>query len=93
MKVDHILALARVKIKEKEKEKLEKEFSAILNFVEKLKEVNIQNVKPMSYPMNLQNVFRDDKLSKEDDLEGGVDKLLKLAPSVENRRIRVKQVL
>jgi len=65
MKIDHILKLSRLKVKGKEKKELEKEFSSILNFVKKLKELEVKNVKPMTYPIELKNILREDEIFQE----------------------------
>lgn len=94
MSIDHILKLARIEIGKKEKKDLKKEFSLILNFVNKLKEVDIRNVKPMAYPINLKNVMREDTLPPAlPKKEKMGEKLLKLAPKIKNQYIKVKEVL
>lgn len=93
MKIDHILSLAKLKIKGREKQELEKEFSSILNFVESLRELDIQNVKPMSYPTEIKNVFREDKTSKTPANHQQAKKLLDSAPETQGKYIKVRQIL
>lgn len=60
--IDHISRLAKIKLSQKEKKELEKEFSLILKFVEKIKEVKIKkDVKPLRHIAPLKNVLREDK--------------------------------
>jgi len=93
MKIDHILTLARLEIKGKEKKELEKEFSSILDFVKKLQELDVHNVKPMTYPTELKNILREDKTSQAIAPSRQAQKLLDLAPTVKGRYVKVKQVL
>ena len=93
MKIDHILSLARLKIKNKEKKELEKEFILILDFIKKLQELNTKDVKPMSYPTELKNIFREDKISLPSKDKQEAKRLLDSAPVRKNRYIKVKQIL
>jgi len=92
MKIDYILKLARLKVKGKEKKELEKEFSSILNFVKKLKELEVKNVKPMTYPTELKNILREDEIFQEKNTSLQSKKLIELAPKTKERSIKVKQV-
>lgn len=67
--VSHIAKLARIGLTEEEKQKFEKELSAILEFVEKLNEVDVSGVEPMTGGTELANRYREDEarqISKED---------------------------
>ncbi len=94
VKIDHILKLARIEIDEKEKKQIEKDFLAILKFVKEIEKVKAEgNVKPMSYPVEVYNVMREDKPTKSQDKEEKAKKLIKLAPDKKDNYIKVKQVL
>lgn len=64
--VQHIAKLARLGLTEKELEKHQKEFSKILDYVEKLKEVDVSRVEPTSHPFRKENVMRKDEVSRGD---------------------------
>ncbi|MDO8621300.1 MAG: Asp-tRNA(Asn)/Glu-tRNA(Gln) amidotransferase subunit GatC [Candidatus Levybacteria bacterium] len=74
MKIDvvHVAKLANLPLKSEEKEKFEKQLSEILSYVEKLKEVNTENVEITSQVTGLENVTRKDEakpsLSQDDAL-------------------------
>jgi aspartyl/glutamyl-tRNA(Asn/Gln) amidotransferase C subunit len=89
--VEHIAKLARLNLTEKEKEKFQKELSLILDYIEKLKEVNIKDIKPTSHPFDIENVTRRD-LPKESD-EKMPKKLLELSPFLKGAYVKVKQIL
>lgn len=60
--VRHIAKLARLTIRDDEVSKFTKELSAILDYIEKLKEVNTTGVEPMSQITGLKNVTRLDTI-------------------------------
>lgn len=62
MKIDvpHIAKLANLPLKPEEEKKFEKQLSEILTYVEKLKEVNTENVEATSQVTGLENVTRED---------------------------------
>lgn len=59
--VEHIAHLARIKIDAKEKNIFQTELSAILSFVEKLNEVNTDEVDPVNGGTLLENIMRPDE--------------------------------
>ncbi len=62
--VKHIAKLARLGLTEKELKKHQKEFSKILDYIEKLKEVDASEVELTAYPRLVENVMRKDEASK-----------------------------
>jgi aspartyl-tRNA(Asn)/glutamyl-tRNA(Gln) amidotransferase subunit C len=90
--VKHIANLARIKLTEEEEDKFTKELSFILDFVDRLNEVDTKDVKPIDQITGLQNVMREDKdpetVSKEDK-----ERLIGQAPSKKDDLIKVKAVL
>src|SRR3989338_8179310 len=62
--VEHIAKLARLGLTDKGIEKFRKELSAILDYVEKLKEVDISGVEPTSHSVLVENVTRKDEVFK-----------------------------
>lgn len=63
--VEHMAVLAKLNLTEEEKEKFAKEFSDILGYIEKLNEIDVTNVKPMTGGTELINQFREDTVSRE----------------------------
>jgi len=89
--VKHIAKLARLGLTEKEVKKFQKELSQILDYIEKLKEVDINNVESTSHPIRVFNVMREDEPQKrEDQLR---EKLMALAPETKNGYLKVKSIL
>jgi len=60
--VKHVARLARLRLTEEEKEKFGKQLNQILAYVEKLNELNIENVEPTSHVVPLTNVLRKDEV-------------------------------
>lgn len=89
--VQHIVKLARLNITKKEEEKLSKELSLILNYIEKLKEINVQEIEPTSHPLEIENVTRED-FPQKPEIET-IQKLMKAAPVRKEGYIKVKTIL
>lgn len=60
--VEHIAELARLKFNEKELNNFTHQLNEILSYVEKLNELDTENVEPLSHPVENINVFRDDEV-------------------------------
>ena len=74
--VKKIATLSKMKIEENEVEKFSNELSKIINWVEKLNEVDTKNITPITNPSNIKIPFRKDKIN-----DGKIeDKILKNAP-------------
>ena len=76
--VEHIANLARLELSEKEKVKFQKELGKIIEYIDQLKELDIENVPPTSHVMPMENVLREDKvipsLSQEEALSNAPEK-------------------
>ena len=92
--IRHIASLARIKIDEKEEKGLKKDLSSILEYIEKLNEVDTTEVQPLYQTTGLVNSFRDDEPRGEFKMDENLnEKLVGQAPHSENRFIKVKSVL
>ena len=60
--VDHVARLARLALSDAEKARMRTELSAILAYIDKLKEVDVTGVEPTSHAVPLVNVMRDDEV-------------------------------
>lgn len=86
--VQHIAKLARLGLTEEEIGKFQKELSSILDYIEKLKEVDVRQVSPASHAVKLENAMRQDAVKPND----GGEKLLNLAPDKKDGFLKVKSV-
>ena len=89
--VQHIASLARLGLEDKEIKKIQKDLSSILDYMEKLKEVDIMNVGIYFSTSDVENTTRDDEDYAKEKKE--VDKLLKLAPDIQKGYLKTKQIL
>lgn len=67
--VEYIANLARLKFNEDELENFTHQLNDILTYIEKLNELNTENVEPLSHPVENVNVFRDDVIKHSIDRE------------------------
>ena len=64
MDIEHVAKLARLKLTDLEKEKFSNQIGTIIEYIEKLSELNTDNVEPMAHVLGLNNVFRKDAATK-----------------------------
>ncbi len=58
--MENVAVLSRLSIPEAETEEYMQQLSTFLDYVENLKAVDTENVKPTTYALPIQNVFRED---------------------------------
>jgi len=87
--VDYIAELARLDFSAEEKSALASEMSHILDYVEKLNELDTSNVEPMTHVMDLYNVGRDDVVQERITREQGLSN----APDSDGEYFRVPKVI
>ena len=87
--VEYIANLARLKYKDEELENFTHQLNEILNYIEKLNELDTENVEPLSHPVENFNVFR------EDDIKPSIDReqALKNAPDKTEEFFKVPKVI
>ena len=88
--VKHIAQLARLQLNEEEEERFANELSSILDYVEKLKELDTEKVEPTSHPFDSVNVVREDVVQKSD--AGLIKKLKELTPALKRGYVKVKTI-
>ncbi|MCL4548025.1 MAG: Asp-tRNA(Asn)/Glu-tRNA(Gln) amidotransferase subunit GatC [Bacteroidetes bacterium] len=87
--VEYIAALARLKFNDVELENYTHQLNDILKYVEKLNELNTDDVEPLSHPVENINVFREDKLKPSISTE----EALKNAPNRTDEFFKVPKVI
>ncbi|MGC8594620.1 MAG: Asp-tRNA(Asn)/Glu-tRNA(Gln) amidotransferase subunit GatC [Candidatus Kryptoniota bacterium] len=87
--VDRIAKLAKLRFSEDEKEKFTEQFNNIISFVERLNELDTDNIEPLLHVIELENVFRDDVLQKSIPTE----EILKNAPVRRDNFFKVPKVI
>ena len=92
--VEHIAGLARIRLSEHEKEKIAGELGSILGYIDKLKEVHTDGVEPIAHITGLENILREDEITKKPLAEqaANVEKLIEMVPDKKDNYIKVKAV-
>lgn len=77
-KINEIANLAKLEFSENEKIKIKNDLEKIVDFFDKLSEVNTDNVEPLIYMSDFKNNLREDivkqEISKEEALKNAPDK-------------------
>lgn len=87
--VEHIAELARLKFSDKELKSFTHQLNGILKYVEKLNELDTENVEPLSHLVEGNNAFREDKLKPSLNRE----EALKNAPESDGEFFKVPKVI
>ncbi|OQX00558.1 asparaginyl/glutamyl-tRNA amidotransferase subunit C [Candidatus Parcubacteria bacterium A4] len=91
--VQHIAKLARIGLSDEKAEKVSKEFSEILNFVEKLKEADVGGIETISHSIKVCNVIREDLPREIENIkDGNREKLMEEAREREGGYVKVKSI-
>ena len=87
--VDYVSNLALLSLKEEEKDKIAGELSSILEYVEKMGELDTEKVLPTAHVLRMKNVFRKDEVLEADIRE----EALSSAPQREGNYFKVLPIL
>ncbi len=74
--IEYVGILAKLELSEEEKEQAKSDMGRMLDYIDKLGELDTTGVEPMSHVFPVQNVFREDVVTNKDTRE----KLLSNAP-------------
>ena len=76
--IEHIAMLARLSLTEEEKELFGAQLRSILDYMEKLNELDTEHIEPTSHVLSISNVMREDapgdSIPREDALANAPDK-------------------
>lgn len=67
--IEYVGILAKLELSAEEKEQAKKDMGRMLDYIDKLKELDTSGVEPMSHIFPVENVFRDDIVENGDDRE------------------------
>ncbi len=87
--VEKIAELAQLKFSEEELENFTPQMNEILSYMDKLNELNTENVEPLSHPVEQNNVFRKDEMKPSITTE----EALKNAPAKDEHHFKVPKVI
>lgn len=87
--VEHVAKLARLNLTEEERETFTGQLNAILQYAEKLNELDTDQVEPTTHVLHLSNVMREDEVRESLPQE----KVFRNAPEEEDGQFKVPAVL
>ena len=67
--MEYVGILAKLELSDAEKEAAKKDMESMLDYIDKLNELDTTNVEPMSHVFPVQNVFREDVVTNGDNKE------------------------
>lgn len=67
--IEYVGILAKLELSEEEKEQAKKDMANMLDYIDTLNELDTSGVEPMSHVFSVNNVFREDVVTNEDDRE------------------------
>ena len=87
--VQYVAGLARLNLSDEETARLSDEMGRILDYMEKLNQLDTTGVKPMEHVEPVSNVLREDKVEESYDRES----ILKNAPDKQDGAFRVPKIV
>jgi len=87
--IEQIANLSRIRLTDDEKNIFREQLTDILGYIEKLNELDTDDVQPMAYATSIKNVFREDQQESSFPRQ----EILELSPSSANGFFKVPKVL
>ena len=87
--IEHIANLANLELSSEEKKSITSDFAKILAYVEKINELELDNIPETSHVLDLENVLRVDKVEKSLDKKDVLD----LSPEQCDDQVKVPKFL
>lgn len=67
--IEYVGILAKLELSDDEKEQAKKDMGSMLDYIDKLNELDTEGIEPMSHVFPVDNVFREDVVTNGDDRE------------------------
>lgn len=83
--IEYVGILSKLELSLEEKEQAKKDMGSMLDYIDKLNELDTTGIEPMSHVFPVQNVFREDVVTNGDESE----KTLKNAPGEKDNMFMV----
>lgn len=87
--MENVCILAKLSLSEEEKEKAKADMQKMLDYVEKLEELDTEHVEPLSHIFGDSNVFREDVVTNSDKKE----EMLANAPKAKEWQYQVPKTI
>lgn len=87
--IEYVSILAKLELSQEEKEAAKKDMGRMLDYIDKLNELDTSSVEPMSHVFPVHNVFREDVVTNGDDR----DNILANAPEEKDGSFKVPKTV
>ena len=87
--IEYVGILAKIELNEEEKEQAKKDMNRMLDYIDKLNELDVSGVEPMSHVFPVSNVFREDVITNTDTR----DAILENAPAKKDGCFKVPRTV
>ena len=87
--IEYVGILAKLESNEEEKERAKKDMGEMLDYIDKLNELDTAGIEPMSHVFPVQNVFREDVVTNGD----GSEETLRNAPEEKDGGFKVPKTI
>lgn len=87
--IEYVGILAKLELSDAEKEEAKSDMGRMLDYIDKLNELDTTGVEPMSHVFPVENVFREDVVTNGDDSEN----MLKNAPAERDNMYEVPKTV
>ena len=87
--IEYVGILAKLELSEEEKQEAKKDMGRMLDYIDKLNELDTSGVEPMSHVFPVTNVFREDVVTNRDER----DSILANAPEQKDGAFKVPKTV
>jgi aspartyl-tRNA(Asn)/glutamyl-tRNA(Gln) amidotransferase subunit C len=87
--IDYVSILAKLDLDDRERDKAREDMQKMLNYIDKLNELDTVDVEPLSHILSVENVFREDVVTNGDDREN----ILANAPEKKDGQFQVPKTV
>lgn len=87
--IEYVGILAKLELSEEERQQAKQDIGNMLDYVDKLNELDTEGVEPMSHVFSFNNVFREDVVTNGDDRA----EIIKNAPEEKNGSFKVPKTV
>ncbi len=87
--IEYVGILAKLELDEEEKQQAKKDMNKMLDYIDKLNELDVSGVEPMSHIFPVSNVFREDIVTNMDER----DMILSNAPASKDGCFKVPKTV
>ena len=87
--IEYVSILAKLELSDEERQQAKTDMGQMLDYIDKLNELDTEGVEPMSHVFPYTNVFREDVVTNQDARE----EMLRNAPGVKDGMFRVPRTV